>query len=90
MFPNSIILFQGEASDNDENGQAITAWEWRSDRDGVLGTQPIFTLTASSISTGTHVISLRVQDDEGDWSPTEQVTLQVMDAYSTYLPIVSK
>ncbi len=72
-----IILFQGVASDNDEDGAAIVAYEWRSDRDGLLGDQQVFTMTRLALSPGAHVISFRAQDDEGDWSEWDQVTIQV-------------
>jgi hypothetical protein len=48
----SLILFQGVAADNDENGQSIVAYEWRSDRDGLLSTEQTFTKSPASLSLG--------------------------------------
>jgi hypothetical protein len=85
----SLILFQGVAADNDEDGQSIVAYEWRSDRDGLLGTEQSFTRSSASLSLGQHVISFRAQDNEGNWSEWVQVTIQVNLA-TLQLPIIMR
>lgn len=84
-----IVLFQGVASDNDEDGQSIVAYEWRSDRDGFLSNEATFTLSSASLSLGQHVISFRAQDNEGNWSEWAQVTIQINPA-TLYLPLVTR
>lgn len=71
------VYFSGSGQDEDEGGEYIAAYEWTSDVDGPLSTQPDFTVQASALSTGTHTISFRVQDDEGEWSPEVTRTLTV-------------
>jgi len=66
------VSFAGEGSDADGS---ISAYEWRSDLDGVLSSNATFD---STLSAGTHEISFRVQDDEGAWSPfvTRDLTVE--------------
>lgn len=80
------ITFRGSGQDADEGGESIVAYRWRSSRDGVLSTQPEFSLAAADLSIGTHKIYLQVQDDDvpvdnsgGDWSPEVWRTLLVTD-----------
>jgi len=77
------VAFAGSGSDQDEGGAAIVAWEWASSLDGVLSTQEDFLLPASNLSVGTHTISFRVQDDEGEWSAPVIRSLQVGDVLPT-------
>jgi hypothetical protein len=84
------IFFQGVAADNDEEGQSITAYEWLSDRDGLLSTEPLFTLSSQALSEGQHVISFRAQDNEGNWSNAAQVTIIVENRMRLYIPIVTR
>ena len=74
---SDTVAFAGSGVDGDEDGNAIVAWEWSSNLGGVLSTQEDFLLAASSLSAGTHTISFRVQDDEGNWSGTVVRTLVV-------------
>jgi hypothetical protein len=85
----SLILFQGVAADNDEDGQSIVAYEWRSDRDGLLSTEQSFTRSSASLSLGQHVISFRAQDNEGNWSEWVQVTIQINLA-TLQLPLIMR
>ena len=78
-----VITFSGLGQDGDELGAHIVAYTWESSLDGVLSTQPAFTLTASALSPGTHVITLTVMDDERDVATATQtlvVTEAVFDA----------
>ncbi|MBI5652350.1 MAG: hypothetical protein HZC40_18180 [Chloroflexi bacterium] len=84
-----IVLFQGVASDNDEDGQSIVAYEWRSDRDGLLSNQATFTRALSSLTLGRHVITFRAQDNEGNWSEWAQIVVQI-NAPNLNLPVITK
>lgn len=87
VYPDETLEFIGSAADNDAEGDpSIVAYEWQSDRDGLLSTQQNFTRTASTLSWGEHVISFRAQDNEGNWSEWDQVTIQVQPYY-VYLPL---
>ncbi len=58
------VNFSGYGTDVD--GQVV-AYRWRSDRDGVIGTQANFQTT--TLSVGNHAIFFMVQDNTGVWSP---------------------
>jgi hypothetical protein len=73
-----MVSFSGTAYDNDESGQSIAAHEWSSSLDGIIGTTEDFSIPPINLQSGLHFISYRVQDDEGDWSPTDNATLQVL------------
>ena len=86
--PDDVVEFYGSATDNDAAGDpGIVAYEWQSNRDGLLSTQQNFTLMGSALSGGEHIISFRAQDNEGNWSEWNQVTIQVQ-GYRIMLPIV--
>jgi len=71
------VAFAGSGVDEDEDGASIVAWEWSSNLDGILSTQEDFLRAASSLSAGTHTISFRVRDDEGNWSGVVVRALEV-------------
>jgi hypothetical protein len=60
------VTLTGAATDS--LGDAVTAYEWSSSLDGVLGTvsSPVF--STSGLSIGTHTIVLRAQCSNGTWS----------------------
>lgn len=79
--PNSAtvgqtISFHGHGTDDG----MIVSWQWTSSKDGVLGASA--DVTASSLSVGTHTISFRVQDDDGQWSNYATDTLVITDPSS--------
>lgn len=73
---NETLVIRGMGQDSDETS-GITAYKWSSNRDGVLGSGATVSRPASSLSTGTHIISLQVQDDEGQWSDAVTTTIYV-------------
>ena len=60
---DSVVSFNSLAQDYDGT---IVKYEWVSDIDGILSEEQNFTTTGLSI--GIHTISLRVQDNDGNWS----------------------
>lgn len=57
------IYFHGYGSDNDG---MIIGYSWQSNRDGIISSESSFSL--SSLSEGTHEISFKVKDNDGEWS----------------------
>ena len=75
--PGDEITFMGTGADDDGT---IAAYEWRSDIDGLLSDQEMFTTTG--LSSGIHSIRFRVQDDQGGWSPFTTAMVAVRDCNS--------
>lgn len=86
------VYFAGSGMDNDEDGESIIAYSWTSSLDGPIGVgySPAFTWTADMFSTGIHIISLTVQDDEGEWSNPVTATLIIREPIQIYLPIIMR
>ncbi len=83
------LTLTGSGIDQDENQDHIRGWNWQSNLDGPLCTASHCVLSASLLSSGTHTISLEVQDDEGVWSDPVTATLQVIErGRELYLPLV--
>ena len=80
------FVIDSTGADTDEGGLEVIAWDWTSDRDGPLCTKALCVLKVDALSLGDHVLSLRVQDDEGAWSPVQTTQLSVVDSKRTYLP----
>lgn len=57
------VTFVGHGTDADGT---VVGYQWRSSIDGDIGSLASF--DCSALSEGNHVISLRVQDNNGDWS----------------------
>ena len=83
IYPDSVtqgsdlVYFRGTGRDTDEGGRDIVACVWISSIDGQLSDQEDFAIPALDLSTGTHTITFRVQDDEGVWSQEAIGTLTV-------------
>jgi len=71
------VTFTGSGTDADGT---ISAYEWTSSIDGLIGTQASF--SSSALSIGTHTISLRVRDNTGIWSTKVEELLYVGSAVS--------
>lgn len=65
------VTFVGHGTDDG----SITAYQWISNIDGLLGSTA--TLKTSALSEGTHIISFRVRDNQGVWSDTDQASMTV-------------
>jgi len=66
------VTLTGSGTDPDGS---VVKYRWESDRDGALGLGEMLTL--DNLSLGTHLITLRVQDDEGAWSDPANASLRV-------------
>ena len=66
------VTLTGNGTDPDGS---VVKYRWESDRDGALGLGE--TLTLDNLSVGTHLITLRVQDDDGAWSDPANASLRV-------------
>jgi PKD repeat protein len=67
-----MIVFDGHGDDPDGN---VAAYSWDSDIDGHLSDNMSF--SSNLLADGTHVISFRVQDNEGLWSAAATMSLTV-------------
>jgi len=68
----------GQVSDTAES---ITDYAWTSDKDGAIGSAESLSKPANQLSPGTHHISLKVRDTQGQWS--DSVTENVFVASSS-------
>jgi len=59
------VLLEGSASDAEDGQLAGTSLQWRSTRDGFLGTGALLLLNAAGLSQGAHEISLTATDSSG-------------------------
>lgn len=73
------LVAAGMGQDSDHT-PALAAYEWRSDRDGVLGSATTLSRSAGSLTPGTHRISLRVRDGDGEWSDSVAASIYVAPA----------
>lgn len=86
------ILFQGIASDNDEEGESIVEYRWTSSISGVIGNADTFRLPKAALAQGRHVITFEALDDEGNWSDAETVVLVIgpVQPQKLYLPMINR
>jgi hypothetical protein len=83
------LSLTGNGHDPDGDNR-ILAWDWSSDLDGPLCTAAgECTLPAAQLTPGVHLITLRVQDDEGVWSLPVTITVTIVEATALYLPLVA-
>ena len=68
------VEFQGHGTDSDGT---IEGYEWRSDLDGLLSEGASF--STDELTVGDHIVSFRVQDDDGAWSDWVTVDLEVQN-----------
>jgi parallel beta-helix repeat protein len=76
------ITFSGHGSDDG----SVVAWVWKSGGT-TIGSSATFSI--SSLSSGTHTISFRVQDNDGKWSEYDYATL-VIDPNQKPIAHISK
>lgn len=73
---DDILVMHGMGQDSDETN-VITAWRWTSNKNGVIGTSRILEIPASTLNSGHHIITLEVQDNEGEWSQPITVVVYI-------------
>jgi len=84
---DDTLTFVASARDADRLGEGIVAYQWRSDRDGVLGTDKTLTIPASALSPGLHTLLFSAQDNEGNWTPEVSLTVFIAEELSqVHLP----
>lgn len=86
----TFIVRATVADENDTDGPII-GWEWSSDLDGPLcTTADICEFETSSLTLGEHMLSVRVQNQLGIWSPllSEQINVVETNMKYTNLPLV--
>jgi hypothetical protein len=74
FYPTQQVVLQGSAYDLEDGTLGDAAFEWSSSIDGVLGTGA--SLSTSELSTGSHVLTLKVTDSDGT-STTAQRSIAV-------------
>ena len=78
-----IVSFIGHGTDSDGT---IVAYRWNSDLDGELSVKPEFQV--NSLSQGTHVVSFKVQDNNGTWSEEISRTI-IITAQVVPVPVIT-
>ena len=68
----TTVFFNGSGSDSDGS---VVAYEWTSSIDGGLSDEEDFSM--NNLGAGSHTISFRVQDNEGEWSEWDTAVLLV-------------
>jgi len=81
----TLVTFTGSGSDVDGT---IGAYEWSSDiQPGLIGTSASF--ARSDLVLGTHTISLRVQDDQEEWSAEVSAPLVIEEVPPPNVPPIA-
>ncbi len=73
-FEGETVSFKGQGADDD----TVERYVWHSDLDNELHNGSTCNFSTSSLSNGTHQISLRVQDDLGAWSEADTSTITII------------
>ncbi len=74
--PNNTISFNAEARDEQDGPLTGSSIQWRSDKDGVIGTGEY--LQSSKLTTGTHIITAKATDSHGA-STEASVTISIIN-----------
>lgn len=82
---DETLVLQGSGQDSDSS-PGIGAYEWRSDRlTAPLGNSATLQINASQLGLGRHQITLRVQDEEGQWSQPVAYPIKVIEGWTLLL-----
>jgi hypothetical protein len=91
MASDQLTFFGGGFDpDNDDTETGIVSYDWYSSIDGLIGTDQILTIAADQLSSGRHVITLVVTDDEGLTASTRTILVITGGAFHTTMPMVRK
>jgi hypothetical protein len=89
--PEGYVRFEGVASSEVSTGTLeITDCHWRSDRNGDIGSQLLFTVPVTSLLPGEHMIYFKAQNEWDDWSEEVTTTLTVEWPHQVHLPLILK
>ncbi len=88
FFATDALLLDGSAEDLEDGLLTGDSLVWTSDLDGVLGTGEEEYLSVSSLSAGTHRITLTATDSDGMAAQTA-VTITIVPPTTLYLPSLS-
>jgi hypothetical protein len=84
------LTLVGMARDHDYLGEGIVAYEWMSDIDGLLGTEQELSIPADTLTPGIHHITFRAQDNEGNWSVPQTITVLVAEElHPVFVPSIT-
>lgn len=82
---DETLTLQGSGQDSDST-PGIQAYEWRSDRvAALLGNSATLSINAAQLGLGRHQITLRVQDEEGEWSQPIAYPIKVIEGWTLLL-----
>lgn len=95
---DQVRLTAANSRDSDQNGDGIVAYRWESNIDGFLGAMPELQLPAARLSVGLHMITLVVQDNEGNWSAPATAVIDILppdasngtERYRVHLPLLRR
>ena len=78
--PGEQVQFIGHGTDSEG---PIAAYEWSSSLEGVISFEPTF--NTSTLSEGSHLISFRVEDEDGVWSVPDERALVIGSAPTEFI-----
>lgn len=79
LIASTDIKITGSGSDSDSE---ISSYEWTSNLDGLLSESASF--SSAELSPGEHILSLRVQNDKGEWSKKVSKEVYVAETRQLY------
>ncbi len=83
------LVLAGTGRDLDHIGDGIVEIQWNSDLQGVLGGEKVIRIPVTSLSLGTHTITFKVKDNEGNWSVDQVTKVVVLESlYQIHLPTI--
>jgi hypothetical protein len=76
--------------DNGDTETGIVSYDWYSSIDGLIGSGQILEKAADQLSSGRHIITLVVTDDEGFTAETHTVLVIAGGAFHTNMPFIRR
>jgi hypothetical protein len=85
-----VLTLTAAATDTHPGNVGIISYDWRSNVNGLLGSERSYEIRVNTLASGTHIISVQAMNDEGAWSAPITTTLQVTTQWRIFLPMVMK